>query len=203
MAKQSKKSAQRQGSQAHVNRREDVLERAGELMAAKGYEGTSMRDIASAVGMLPGSLYYHFPSKEALFLALHERVVSEMAHRVANALEGVEDPWDRLEAASKAHLEGLLQAGNLVAIVSPEFLGDGHEISAAIHAERRSYEAVFRALVDALPLPDEIDRRLLRLHLFGALNWTPTWYESGKGANPSDIAHQIVTVFRYAFEDRH
>ncbi len=199
MARQTKKNAD---GAAQGNRREDVLERAGELMAAKGYDGTSMRDIASAVGMLPGSLYYHFPSKEALFLALHQRVVSEMAERVTEALDGVQDSWDRLEAASRAHLEGLLFTGNLVAIVSPEFLGERHEICDAIRAERRSYENLFRDLVAALPLPDGIDRRLLRLHLFGALNWTPTWYEENKGASPADIAHQILSVFRRAFEGR-
>lgn len=202
MARQPKKSAERESGAGQVNRREDVLERAGELMAAKGYDGTSMRDIASAVGMLPGSLYYHFPSKEALFLALHRRVVSEMAERVTRVLEGVDDPWDRLEAASHAHLEGLLLTGNLVAIVSPEFLGERHEISDAIRAERRSYETIFRDLVKALPLPEEIDRRILRLHLFGALNWTPTWYEENKGASPGEIARQIFKVFRRAFENR-
>ena len=93
--------------QTPTNRREELLDRAGELMAAKGYDGTSMRDIASAVGMLPGSLYYHFDSKESLFLALHQRVVAVMEARVRAALTEADQaglgPWDRLEAAATAH----------------------------------------------------------------------------------------------------
>lgn len=199
MAK-NKKTTESAGRTAQTSRREDILECAGELIAIKGYDNTSMRDIASAVGMLPGSLYYHFSSKEALFLALHQRVVSEMAECVSKALNGIEEPWSRLEAASSAHLKGLLSTGNLVAIISPEFLGKNHKIGDIVRLERRNYEMLFRELIAALPLPDDIDRRLLRLHLFGALNWTPTWYEENKGAGPDDIAGQILNVFRRAFD---
>jgi len=175
-------------------------------MAAKGYDGTSMRDIASAVGMLPGSLYYHFESKEALFLALHQRVVAVMEARVSAALAVADDegygPWDRLEAAATAHLEGLIETGNLVAIVSPEFLGEREGISAQIRLERRRYEQTFRDLFTALSLPQGVDRTLLRLHLFGALNWAPIWFDTAKGHDARTVARQIMGVFRTAYEGK-
>lgn len=183
-----------------LSRREELLDRAGALMAAKGYDGTSMRDIASAVGMLPGSLYYHFPSKEALFLELHGRVVASMQARVGAVLEERTDPWDRLEAACVAHLEGLIESGNLVAIVSPGFLDERDAISTRIRDERSRYEQIFRDLVGALPLPADLDRKVLRLHLFGALNWVPTWYDTDGSRRPEAIARQIVGVFRSAYE---
>lgn len=188
------------------NRREELLDRAGELMAAKGYDGTSMRDIASAVGMLPGSLYYHFDSKESLFLALHQRVVAVMEARVREALDKADlaglGPWDRLEAAATAHLEGLIETGNLVAIVSPEFLGEREGISSQIRAERRRYEQIFRELFSALALPQGVDRTLLRLHLFGALNWAPIWFDTAKGHDARTVARQIMSVFRTAYEGK-
>lgn len=188
------------------NRREELLDRAGELMAAKGYDGTSMRDIASAVGMLPGSLYYHFESKEALFLALHQRVIAVMEARVSAALAVADDKgfgsWDRLEAAATAHLEGLIETGNLVAIVSPEFLGEREGISAEIRVERRRYEQIFRDLFSALSLPEGVDRTLLRLHLFGALNWAPIWFDTAKGHDARTVARQIMGVFRTAYEGK-
>ncbi|MEE4345448.1 MAG: TetR/AcrR family transcriptional regulator [Paracoccaceae bacterium] len=193
-------------TQAPTNRREELLDRAGELMAAKGYDGTSMRDIASAVGMLPGSLYYHFDSKESLFLALHQRVVAVMEARVSAAMAEADQaalgPWDRLEAAATAHLEGLIETGNLVAIVSPEFLGEREGISTAIRAERRRYEQTFRDLFAALSLPQDVDRTLLRLHLFGALNWAPIWFDTAKGHDARTVARQIMAVFRTAYEGK-
>ncbi len=192
--------------QTPTNRREELLDRAGELMAAKGYDGTSMRDIASAVGMLPGSLYYHFDSKESLFLALHQRVVAVMEARVCAALTEADQaglgPWDRLEAAATAHLEGLIETGNLVAIVSPEFLGEREGISAAIRAERRRYEQIFRDMFSGLTLPQGVDRTLLRLHLFGALNWAPIWFDTAKGHDARTVARQIMAVFRTAYEGK-
>lgn len=192
--------------QTPTNRREELLDRAGELMAAKGYDGTSMRDIASAVGMLPGSLYYHFDSKESLFLALHQRVVAVMEARVHAALAAADQaglgPWDRLEAAATAHLEGLIETGNLVAIVSPEFLGEREGISAAIRDERRRYEQLFRDMFSALSLPQGVDRTLLRLHLFGALNWAPIWFDTAKGHDARTVARQIMAVFRTAYEGK-
>ena len=183
---------------APANRRETLLDKAGQLMAAQGYDGTSMRDIATAVGMLPGSLYYHFPSKEALFLALHQRVVTEMEARVTAALEGLDDPWDRLDAAAEAHLEGLIATGNLSAIVSPGFLDKRAEIRDAIRSERRRYETIFRGLFAALQLPDGMDRDLLRLHLFGALHWVPIWYDPARGGDLRRIARQATGVLRRA-----
>lgn len=185
-------------SGATGNRREALLDRAGALMATQGYDGTSMRDIAAAVGMLPGSLYYHFPSKEALFLALHSRVVAEMEARVRAALAGQDDPWDRLDAAAQAHLEGLLATGNLVAIVSPGFLDKRAEIGDEIRAERNRYERIFRDLFAALTLPAGLDRDLMRLVLFGALNWVPIWYDPRRGGDIGQIARQAILPLRMA-----
>ena len=54
------------GGQDKPDKRAEILAATSDLFAAKGYTGTSMRDIASDTGMLAGSLYYHFDSKEAL-----------------------------------------------------------------------------------------------------------------------------------------
>ncbi|MGM0583410.1 MAG: TetR/AcrR family transcriptional regulator [Pseudomonadota bacterium] len=180
------------------SRREAVLERAAELFAARGFDGASMRDIAAAVGMLPGSLYYHFPSKEALALEIHARVVASMTERVQTALAGRTDPWDRLEAASAAHLEGLLGTGNLVAIVSPDFPEGRDDLNARLKAQRRAYEETFRALFAALPLTGDADRRLLRLQLLGALHWVPVWFRPDGGRSPAEIARAFVATIRAA-----
>jgi AcrR family transcriptional regulator len=54
------------------NRLSQILDEAARLFREKGYAATSMRDIAAAVDMLPGSLYYHFAAKEDLLVAVYE-----------------------------------------------------------------------------------------------------------------------------------
>lgn len=184
------------GKRKRRNKREDVLQRAAELIARHGFDGTSMRDIATAVGMLPGSLYYHFPSKEEMLIAIHERVVKDMTDRVTTAIEGIDDPWDRLEEASVAHLTGLLETGNMVSIISPNFPSEREDLNQVLKSHRRQYETLYKQLFDALELPDGTDRGLMRLQLLGALNWVPVWYRPGQKTGPAQIARSFVRSIR-------
>lgn len=170
--------------------------KAADLMARHGFDGTSMRDIAAAVDMLPGSLYYHFPSKEDMLLAIHERVVANMTKRVEVAVATDTEPWERIEKAAVAHLEGLLETGNMVSIISPNFANEREELNDKLKAHRNAYETIFKDLFDALDLPDDVDRGLLRLQLFGALNWVPVWYRPDRGASPDEIARSFVQSIR-------
>lgn len=177
---------------ARRSKRESVMAKAAELIARQGFDGTSMRDIAAAVGMLPGSLYYHFASKEDLLLDIHERVVAGMTERVQAALDGVTDPWERVERAAIAHLEGLLASGSLVTIISPNFPKDRDALNQRLKAHRNAYERVFQDLFAAVEVPEGIDRRLLRLQLLGALNWVPVWYDPKGKTTPAEIARTFV-----------
>lgn len=183
------------------NKREEVLKRAAELIARQGFDGTSMRDIATAVDMLPGSLYYHFPSKEDMLLAIHERVVSDLIESVQSAIAKGKNPWDRLERAAVAHLKGLLGTGNLVAIISPNFAEGREELNKSLKNHRRAYEKVFRDLFEDLDVTPDTDRALLRLQLLGALNWVPIWYNAKGGKTPSTIAKAFVRSIRQDAEN--
>jgi len=180
------------------NRRDDILEAAARLFAAKGYAATSIRDIAQQVGILSGSLYYHFASKEEVLLEVHARGVSQVTEAVEKAVaNSAKDPWSRMSAACHAHLEVLLGDSPFSQVITPQFPShfDG-DIRATLLAQRDSYEEIFRGLVKALPLPKKLDRRHFRLALLGALNWTPTWYQADGLDTPSKIATGIVDAFR-------
>lgn len=177
------------------NRRDALLTAAARLIAARGYDATSMRDIARVAGMQPGSLYYHYASKDELFVAVHEAAVASIAEAVERAIADAADPWARLEAAAAAHLEALLGSRPTATIVSPDFPITSPKLRARLVAQRDAYERRFAALVDALPLPAAVDRTLLRLMLLGSLNWTPRWYRPGR-RTPGDIGRGFVRQLR-------
>ena len=178
------------------NKREELLRKAAELIARQGFDGTSMRDIAAAVDILPGSLYYHFASKEEMLTAIHARVVEEMTAKVQGAIAPAQTPWDRLEAAATAHLEGLLETGHLVTIISPNFSEGREDLNATLKAHRDEYETMFKGFFDELDLPDGVNRALLRLQLLGALNWVPVWYDPKGRTTPRQIAQTFVASIR-------
>src|SRR4051812_19299039 len=94
-----------------------VLDEAARLFRTQGFEGTSVRDIARAVGILPGSLYCHFATKELLLAAVYVRGVEQITGSVQAAVAAHEDPWERLEAACVAHLEAILHDDDYAQVV--------------------------------------------------------------------------------------
>ena len=98
-----------------------ILDRAACLFREKGFQGASVRDIAGSVGMLPGSLYCHFDSKEDLLVAVYAEGVQRLSRALEQALEDAaareEDAWQRLEAACVAHLQALLDGGDYAQVM--------------------------------------------------------------------------------------
>jgi TetR/AcrR family transcriptional regulator, cholesterol catabolism regulator len=176
------------------SRRNDIIEQAMLLFGERGYARTSMRDIAAAAGMLAGSVYYHFPSKEALLAAVYERGIDQSIAALEDAISGVDDPWDRLEEASAAHLRLLLASRGLAAVVM-ETPGQPGVPRDEYVRQRDRYEAVFRSLIAALPLPEGVGRGPFRLALLGALNWALNWYRP-EGDPPDKLARDLFAVFR-------
>ncbi|CAN5728611.1 hypothetical protein BH10PSE6_BH10PSE6_52010 [soil metagenome] len=165
------------------------------LFAKGGFEATSMRDIAGRSGMLAGSMYYHFPSKNDLIAAVYEAGVAEIGAAVDEALDKARGPWPRLEAACVAHLESLLVDSAHAAVMTADLGRLDSRLKRRLVTLRDGYEKRFIELVAALPLPAATDRSLWRLQLLGALNWTPTWYRPG-GKSPADIARAMVAALR-------
>ena len=182
------------------NRRDLVLETAAGFFVRKGFSGTSIRDIASAAGMLPGSLYYHFPSKEALLVAVFEEGVMRICDAVDRVLEACPgDPWDRLQVACEAHLESLLEGSDFAHVIVRVIPQDAPGAENELVALRNDYETRFATLVEALPLPPGGDPSLLRLMLIGAMNHVPLWYREG-GETPSSLARRFIANLRHAQE---
>jgi len=177
------------------NRLRLVLDAAARLFREKGYASTSMRDIATACGMLAGSLYYHFPSKEALLVAVYGEGVAHIRTAVAATLERDGDPWERLENACAAHLEALLSGSDYAQVVVRVRPDDAPEVAAELTALRDEYERTFAHAISALPLARSADRRTLKLMLLGALNWSQTWYRPGRDS-PAVVARRFVRLLR-------
>ena len=176
------------------NRRQHLLDAAAGLICQRGYHGTSMRDIGRATDMQPGSIYYHFASKDELLVAVYTEGVQRIAERVDAAVARATDPIKRLEAACVAHLEMLLTDSDYAQVVVRVLPEDAPAVSARLTALRDDYEERFRRLIDALGLPKS-RRRYTRLTLLGGLNGAQAWYRPG-GDSPARIARRVLECLR-------
>jgi TetR/AcrR family transcriptional regulator, cholesterol catabolism regulator len=177
-----------------------VLDEAASLFRTRGFEGTSVRDIARAVGILPGSLYCHFETKEALLVAVYVKGVEQISEAVRAALQRKTDPWERLEAACVAHLEAILHDDDYAQVVVRVRPDDAPVAHQSLIDLRNGYEALFAELIQALPLARGTDRRVMRLMLIGAMNWSQTWYRPGGRFNPRAIARKFMALLRQGQE---
>ncbi|MBX3599246.1 MAG: TetR family transcriptional regulator [Rubrivivax sp.] len=187
----------RRGAPRAHNRHAALLAAAARVFRARGYGLTSMRDIAAATAMTAGSIYYHYPSKGDLLLAVYAEGVRRVGAAFDAAVARPGTPWQRLERGAAAHLAMLLGAdpqdadfaGVFVQVQPHDFPPEHVD---ALVALRDSYEDRFRRLLAALPLARGTDRTLLRLQLIGALNHVPLWYRPEGRRGPAAIARTMT-----------
>lgn len=181
--------------QALRRNREDVVRVAGRLFAERGFHGTSMRDLGEALGLLGSSLYAHIGSKNELLVA----VIAEGAARFQQlAEEVVAAPVSAREKLAR------LVAGH-VAIVTDDIdaaetlLNEGRHLPAeerrAIVALRDRYQEAFRAVLAEGRAAGEFHHRddhLTATLALSLLNGVPRWYRPDGGAEPAEIARQVL-----------
>lgn len=173
-------------------RRNELIEVAAGVFSAKGYDRASLREICAAAGILPGSMYYHFRSKEDLFVTVHAEGFRQLNEAVDKAVKGNSNPWRRLEAAIAVHIAALVGNNKVLGVTGTSlFHAAGPALQRKLNRERVAYEERFRQMIDGLRLPSDVDRTLLRLNLLGALNWTRIWYRPGK-KTPVQMADHLV-----------
>ncbi len=183
------------------NRLPGLLDSAARLFASRGYAATTMRDIAVDASMLPGSMYYHFASKEALLVAVYDAGVAELERAAIEAVQKESEPWLRLEALCRAHLETVLRDSDYAQVLIRVFPDDIPGEAQRLRALRERYENLFRDAVAALPLAPRADRRALRLMLIGALNWAALWFNPKGRDSPRVLARKFVGLIKERQDD--
>ncbi|MCR9213407.1 MAG: TetR/AcrR family transcriptional regulator [Proteobacteria bacterium] len=183
------------------NRPLELLTTAAELFARQGFDGASIRDIARAAKVQPSSFYHFFRSKEDLFEEVYVEGVRRIRDAVTESIRSDLSPWDRLEAASTAHLTTLLETDYFSIVVAKTIPNGDREIDGRLIVHRDNYEKLFINLIDDLPNTTTRDQKYLRFALFGALNATVQWYRPGQD-RPEEIAHNIVRLFRIKLDEQ-
>ncbi len=160
-----------------------VLDHAARLFRERGYAETSQRDIADACGIRTASLYYHFASKEEIVaevLNIGVATVSAEVERRVDALGPDAAPAARLQAAITGHLCALLELDNYTGANIRIFGHVPPRVREITMGPRDAYEAWWRDLLAKIAAQGafrpEVDLKVIRLLLLGAMNWTVEWH---------------------------
>lgn len=182
------------------NRRQALLLAAARLFREQGFDATSTRDIARAVGMRSGSPFYHFKSKDALLFAVMEEGMRRAKARQASALQAAAamPPLLQIRCLNRAHLETLLGPGSdFVLVLLYERRGLSARQRAALADLQTRYEAAWMPVLEALHANGCLRApvKLSRLLLLGALNWSVQWFDEKKAASLDDLTDAAMALF--------
>ena len=179
-----------------ASRREELLRAAAHLFVEKGFEATTTRDIANAVGMRSGSPFYHFRSKQDLLKAAMAEGLETGYHRLQAAIEGIDEPEKRLRILIRTHLSNLLEGE----CEAPMLLFESRSLDAAARAEIAAitdrYQKPWQETLDELAASGRLKsaQAPVRLLLFGMLNWTPQWYRADGGQSLDQMTDCVMTL---------
>jgi len=180
------------------NRRAELIRAAGHLFREKGYDATTIRDIAAAVGMRSGSPFYHFKSKQEMLKAV-------VLEGMLSALESIEavaarklGPRETFQALIRAHLDTILRSGgDFAPVLLHEWRSLSDESRAEIVATKDRYEGIWQETLSDLKKAGCIrdDSSLARLLIFGSINWTAQWYRPDGKLSIDKLARRTAAFF--------
>ena len=179
--------------------RKQLLNAAGRLFRDKGFAASTIREIASESGMLPGSIHYRYSTKEELIVALMEQGLERAARGVQEAIESSRDPIERIRLAMRVHIRLLVSGDPDVYVLLYELRALTPEDRKRIIALRDTYEALWDGLLYAAlgtgRLRKGLDIGLLRLAILGSLNWSAQWFRAGGKMSPDEVADTFWSYF--------
>ena len=197
-----------EGERDDGNRRQDLLATAARLFRHQGFDATSTRDIAAAVGMHSGSPFYHFKSKSALLFAVMQEGMHAAMARQAKALQPtarqaktpnfIDPPNAQMRRLIRAHFDTLLGPGN---DFIPVMLYESRALTAAQRSAlaqlQDDYEAAWTPVLQALHASGELQApvKVSRLLILGALNWAVQWYDRQKGLSLDELTDAAMALF--------
>ena len=176
-------------------RKIELTRAAARLFAEKGYHGTSVGDLADALGVQKGSLYSHIEAKSDLLWEV-AREGSEAFHAALDALPEDGPAVERIRAALRAHLRVVAEQLDIATVFVREWRYLDGERKDQFVKERRRYEERFRALFregrERGELRADLDDEAAALLVLSAANWAYTWL--WPGSDTDALADRFTAV---------
>jgi AcrR family transcriptional regulator len=173
----------------------DIYRKAAEIFHAKGYDATSMDDLARALEATKAGLYYYIESKEDLLFGIMDWAMDLLDQEVIAPARAEADPEHRLRLIIRHHGRELLGRGRAISLLTDEVDALTPKHRRHIQRRQRTYFDLVRDTLDRLKAAGrlrDVDTTVATFSMFGMLMWLPRWYEQ-KGRLSSEQILDTLT----------
>ncbi|AZE50078.1 Acyclic terpenes utilization regulator AtuR, TetR family [Pseudomonas chlororaphis] len=174
-----------------------LLQTAAHLFRNKGYERTTVRDLASAVGIQSGSIFHHFKSKDDILRAVMEETIHYNTALMRAELAEAGSVRERVLALIRCELQSIMGgSGEAMAVLVYEWRSLSAQGQADVLALRDIYEQIWLQVLGEAKEAGFIkgDVFITRRFLTGALSWTTTWFRAEGSLTLEQLAEEALTL---------
>jgi AcrR family transcriptional regulator len=173
----------------------DVFRAAAELMVAKGYGGTSIGDIAQAVGMTKAGLYHHISGKQDLLYQILNHAMDELDRVVSRPVRLIEDPEERLRQLIRLHIQGSIEHGLAFTVLMSEINHLAAKQQKRIRGRIKEYHALIRETLQELAgnrRLRSLDINIATMHIMNAITGVARWKYQDFAGDEEHLIHETV-----------
>jgi AcrR family transcriptional regulator len=177
---------------------DDIVAAAAKVFRTKGYHAATVRDIADEVGILKGSLYHHFESKEALLYLVVKEPIAQMFRTIAEITAADLTATEKLRRAIAAHLEAFDRHYPHLFVYLRERESVKRRFREMIGYSPKEYEQCWQQIlqqgIEEGEFRADLDVQVTAYGLLGMLNWLYKWYDPQGRLGVTEVAAQFTAL---------
>jgi AcrR family transcriptional regulator len=186
--------------EATARSRQEILRTAARMFQQRGYDATSMSDVAASLKLSKGGLYHHFQSKDEILFHLMDHAMDITQEQVIDPAQGIADPEERLRTVIRLHIGVVLRKRDREITV---MLHENHPLPPTlrrrINARKKNYvhfvESMIADVQKARQSKATVTPRAAAFALLGMINWIYQWYRPEGQLRQEDLVRQYTEIF--------
>ncbi|MFN6130778.1 MAG: TetR/AcrR family transcriptional regulator [Planctomycetota bacterium] len=180
------------------DRTEEIYCKAAQIFYERGYDATSMSELASALDITKAGLYYYIESKEDLLFRIINYGLDWLEKEVVERARAVSDPEERLRFIIQRHGEEMIKGSKAIPILTDESSSLSPKLRKQIAKRKRVYFDLVRGTLLELKRQgkmQDIDPTVATFSFFGMILWLPRWYNRSGPLSADKILEELTQLF--------
>jgi AcrR family transcriptional regulator len=183
----------------------EILTAAAKIFSERGYQGTTLDDIAAAANISRRTFYSYFPGKDDLLRHIYREVIATSMTAARGVADQEVTAREKLRRLIRLQVSNLATHRALLRVFFTEIFSLPGELTRSVARANRDYSQIFeRVIADGVRTGEliELQPRRFSYLLLGMCNWVQRWYQPGGEWTPDAIADEIIAVLEGGYLHR-